>query len=536
MIDKSKRFHRAEYPLEEIVTLKGLRLHFDSMAEMVTVRAQEIPDRTHVLFYDEVITYAQTNERSNRVGNYLKEKGVTKGDIVSVMILNSPEVYYTMFGAQKLGAIAGGINYMLKAPEIAYVLEDSKPKVAFVGSEFMAEFAKGWELSAHKPVVVEVVTGINHGTSIAETTLKEILDKYPADECLVPQAPEDPFLLLYSSGTTGMPKGILLSNKGEFSICKDMAGMGANEPGDVMMIILPMFHTNPLCVWTYPYTYQGLTLCIRKIFSPEDFWPSVTRYGVTIVMGVPAMYAYITAVADPAKIEMDKVKLRYAFSGAAPMPLDIVAAFKEKFGVRVIDGYGLTEACGVSTSSYGCPENWAAIGMRFASQEVEIMDDDNNILPYGEKGEICIKGDAVMIGYLNKPEATAETIKDGWLHTGDMGWMDETGFVFIAGRKKEMINRGGENIYPREIEIPLEKHPKIMEVAVVGAPDPALGERVAAFIVLNEPGTMTADEVKEYLSDKIAKYKIPEFIQFLPELPKNPTGKILKPDLKKMLS
>ena len=533
MIDKSTRTNRPIYPLEEVETLKGLRLHFDSMAELITVRSQEIPDRIHVLYYDEVITYAQTNERSNRVGNYLKEKGVTKGDIVSLMILNSPDVYYTMFGAQKLGAIAGGVNYMLKGPEIAYVLEDSKPKVAFVGSEFMAEFARGWELSTHKPIVVEVETGIPHDAKIAETTLKSILENYPADECLVPQSPDDPFLLLYSSGTTGMPKGILLSNKGEFSICVEMAGMNATVPGDVMMIILPMFHTNPLCVWTYPYSYQGLTLCIRKVFSPDDFWPACTRYGVSIVMGVPAMYAYIVAVADPAKIEMDKVKLRLAFSGAAPMPLDIVAAFKDKFGVRVIDGYGLTEACGVSSSGFGCEENWASIGKTYTNQEVEIMDDDNNILPYGEKGEICIKGDAVMIGYLNKPEATAETIKDGWLHTGDMGWMDETGFIYIAGRKKEMINRGGENIYPREIEVPLEKHPKIMEVAVIGAPDPSLGERVAAFIVLNEPGSMTTEEVKEYLSDKIAKYKIPEFVNFLPELPKNPTGKILKQELKK---
>jgi long-chain acyl-CoA synthetase len=248
------------------------------------------------------------------------------------------------------------------------------------------------------------------------------------------------------------------------------------------------------------------------------------------------MYAYVVAVADPAKIDMDRMKLRLAFSGAAPMPLDIVAAFKEKFGVRVIDGYGLTEACGVSSTGYGVEENWASIGKAYTNQEIEIMDDDNNILPYGEKGEICIKGDAVMIGYLNKPEATAEAIKDGWLHTGDMGWMDESGFIYIAGRKKEMINRGGENIYPREIEIPLEKHPKIMEVAVIGAPDPALGERVAACIVLNEPDSMTVEEVREYLGDKIAKYKIPEFIKFMPELPKNPTGKILKPELKKMFA
>ena len=534
MIDKSKRYVRKYVPLEELATLRGKRLEFDSMAEMVVVRARETPNAPLVYYYDDVIAYRQVNERANAVAHYLKEKGVTKGDTVSVMILNSPDIYYTMFGAQKLGAIAGAVNYMLKGPEIAYVLKDSRPMVAFVGSEYMEEFAKGWQMSSHKPIVVEVVTGIEHTAKIAETTLKEILTKYPTDESLVPQSIDDPVMLLYSSGTTGMPKGILLSNRNELCICKGKAVFGTSLPGDVFMIILPMFHVNPLCVWTYPSIYQGLTLCIRKTFSPTDFWPSLTHYGVTTVQGVPAMYSYIYNAADPKTIEFDKLKLRMAFTGAAPMPVELIRGFKEKYGVEVVDGYGLTEATGVSTTSSGIPENPGSIGMAFPGLEVEIMDDANNILPYGERGEICVKGDAVMIGYLNKPEATAESLKDGWLHTGDMGQMDERGYVYISGRKKEMINRGGENIYPREIEIPLEKHPKIAEVAIIGAPDKALGERVRACIILNESCTMTQDEVKEYLQDKIAKYKLPEFVEFMTDFPRNPTGKILKLELKKL--
>ena len=262
-----------------------------------------------------------------------------------------------------------------------------------------------------KPIVIEVVTDVDHGADIASGTLQEILDRYPSDECLVPQKPDDPFLLLYSSGTTGMPKGILLSNRGQLSVCKAMAVNGTSEPGDVVLIILPMFHTNPLCVWTYPAMYQGISLCIRKSFSPADFWPSIQQYGVTTVMAVPAMYAYIFNAADPAAIDYDKLKLRYAYSGAAPMPVELVRGFKEKFNVQVIDGYGLTEATGVSLSCAGMPENLASIGTAFPYQEVEIMDDDNTILPYGETGEICIRGDAVMMGYLNKPEATAEAIR-----------------------------------------------------------------------------------------------------------------------------
>ncbi len=534
MIDKSKRYARNLVPLEKLETLAGKRLAFDSLAEMLVARAAEIPDTPLVLYYDDVVTYAQTNRRANRVAHYLKSKGVKKGDIVSTMILNSPEIYYTMFGAQKLGAVAGAINYMLKGPEIAYVLEDAKPKVAFVGSEYMLDFAAGLALSRHKPIVVEVVTGIDHGQAIAATTLKEILATHPADECLVPQKPDDPLLLLYSSGTTGMPKGILLSNRNQLCICRSRAALGVNRPGDVMMIILPMFHTNPLCVWTYPSIYQGLTLCIRRSFSPADFWPALLKYGVTIVQGVPAMYDYIYNAADPETIDYSRLKLRLAHSGAAPMPVRLIEAFKEKFGVQVVDGYGLTEACGVSTTGSGVPANWDSIGMAFPGLEVEIMDHDNRILPYGEKGEICVKGEAVMLGYLNKPEATAESLRDGWLHTGDMGYMDEKGYVYISGRIKEMINRGGENIYPREIEIPLEKHPKIAEVAVVGMPDSALGERVRACIVLKTPGSMTADEVRAYLQDKIAKYKIPERVDFIDRFPRNPTGKVLKHELKKI--
>ena len=305
-----------------------------------------------------------------------------------------------------------------------------------------------------------------------------------------------------------------------------------NFPDDVMMIIAPMFHTNPLCVWTFPYTYQGVTLCIRKAFSPEDFWPSLARYGVTVVWGVPAMYSYVIYQVDSKTIEHEKIKLRFAFSGGAPIPVELIRDFKEKFGVTVVDGYGLTEVTGVSCSSLGAPIKPGTIGQAFYEQEMEIMDQNNNVLPYGTKGEICIKGDAVMIEYLNKPEATAETIKDGWLHTGDLGYMDEEGYIFYSGRLKEMINRGGENIYPREIELPLEGHPKIKEVAVVGQPDPALGERVKACIILKEPGTMTAQEVKDYLSDKIAKYKLPEFVEFYDDFPRTPSGKVLKGELK----
>jgi long-chain acyl-CoA synthetase len=529
---------RLPYPvlqLEDLPYLKGKKLQFDSIAEMFQTRAQEIPDTNYVLFYDQAVTYAQVNQRANRVANFLKEKGVKKGDVVSVMVLNSPEVYYSMFGIQKLGAVVGAINFMLKGPEIAYVLDDSKPKVAFVGSEFMKDFAVGYAQAAHKPIVVEVVTGIDHGANIAERSLADVLTRYPDSEALVAQDPDDPFLLLYSSGTTGAPKGILLSNKAQLSICRSMCMVQLYHGNDVVLLMLPMFHTNPICVWSYPAAFAGQTICMRKGFSPAEFWPSVTDYGVTVVMGVPAMYNYVFNSIDASTIDRAKLKLVYAFSGAAPLSVELIRGFKEKFNVEIVEGYGLTEATGVSTVNPPAGKKKpGSIGMVLPEQEIEIMDDNNNIMPSGEKGEICTRGDANMIAYLNQPQATVETVKDGWLHTGDVGYMDEEGFIYIVDRKKDMINRGGENVYPREVEIAIEGHPKVLEVAVIGVPDPALGERVKAFIVPKSDVALTGDEIKEFLKDRMAKYKIPEFIDVTTSLPRNPTGKIMKQELRNM--
>lgn len=533
-----KRLEFPTIPLNEVPALKGRKLYFDSIAEMFLTRVQEAPDAIHVIYYDQTITYAQTNQRANRVANFLKDKGVGKGDVVSEMILNSPEIYYTLFGTQKIGAIAGAINYALKGPEIAYLLDDCKPKVVFVGSEFMKDFAAGYEKAQHKPLVVEVDTGIDHGQNIASFKLSDILDKYPDDEAFVPQKLDDPFLLLYSSGTTGAPKGILLPNKAQLSVARALAVCSifpGNAPGDdVMMIVMPMFHTNPLCVWSYPVTFCGHTLCIRKGFSPADFWPSVTNYGVTVCMGVPAMYAYIYNSVDPSTIDRSKLKLKYAVCGAAPLPVDLIRGFKEKFDIDILEGYGLTEVIGLSTVNppMGIKKP-GSIGPAIPEQVIEIMDEDNNIMPTGEKGEICTWGDHNMLGYLNNPKATAETIKAGWLHTGDIGYMDEDGYIFIVDRKKDLINRGGENIYPREIEVVIETHPKVAEVAVIGVPDPALGERVKAFVV-PKGEDLSGEEIKDFLKDKIAKYKIPEFVEVTTNIPRNPTGKIMKQELKKM--
>lgn len=524
----SKRIHMKTYPIEDNKLLKGKQTEFQSMAELITTRAAEITDKPYVLFYEQTITYKQMNERANQVAHYLREMGVQKGDVVSFMILNSPDIYYVMFGTQKLGAISGGINFLLKGPEIAHILNDSKPKVVFVGSEYMKDFYEGYKLADHKPLVVEVKTGAEHGVQIAQQDLATILASYPTDNILVEQSPEDPYLLLYSSGTTGRAKGILLPNRAELAMCKDWASVGIFEEGDVFLIILPMFHSNALCVWTYPMAYLGLSICIRKTFSPMDFFPAVLDNGVTHVLAVPAMYAYVNSMIKPESVDKSKLKLKYTLTGAAPFPLELKEELREKYGMQILEGYGLTEASGFSTGNLNVPNNLKSIGVALGSQQVEIMDDNNKVLAAGKTGEICVKGDAVMLGYLNNPEATSEALKDGWLHTGDMGYMDEQGYVYMAGRKKEMINRGGENIYPREIEMALEEHPAVVEAVVIGVPDKALGERVKAYIIVQDNISVSEEDLKIYLGDKIAKYKLPEKIEIRKDLPRNTTGKVLK--------
>jgi len=529
----SKRIQMPSRKSEALEFMKGMQTSFESIAQMVTSRAREIPDRPCVLFYDQTITYRQLNERANRAANFLKAQGVKKGDIVSLMIMNAPEVYDCMLGIQKLGAIAGLINFALKGPEIAYVLDDAKPSIVFVGSDFMSEFARGYAAASNKPVVVEVETKAEHQENLATWTLAGIHATYPSDEALVPQKPEDPFLLVYSSGTTGKPKGILLSNKGQLSVCRSMSLLGLVEGGDIMLILLPMFHINPICVWSFPMMYAGQTLCIRTAFSPDDFWTAITENSVTILMGVPAMYNYVYYAIDPGTVDRQALKLRWAFCGAAPLSVELIKGFKDKFDVDIVEGYGLSEGTGLTSANPPLAKRKAgSIGLPVSGQAVEIMDDHLNILPIGERGEICVRGDANMVGYLNRPDATREALQDGWLRTGDIGRMDEEGYLYIVDRKKDMINRGGENIYPREIEVVLEEVPEITAVAVIGVPDEALGERVKAVIETQKPGILTADDVKAYLSDKLAQYKIPEIFDFMDQIPRNPTGKILKKDLR----
>jgi long-chain acyl-CoA synthetase len=277
----------------------------------------------------------------------------------------------------------------------------------------------------------------------------------------------------------------------------------------------------------------GVTIVLRTGFSASEFWEVVEQYGVTFWSAVPAVYNILLQIPETAE-GRDLSSVKFGICGAAPMPVDTFRKFEETFGIKIIEGYGLTEGTVASAiNPVAGKRKIGSIGKPLPGQEIKILDDDGNELPPGDVGELCVGGGNVMKGYLRKPEANAETLRDGWLRTGDMAYMDDEGYFFIVDRKKEMIIRGGENIYPKEIDNLLFSHPKILEAAVVGVPDEIMGEEVKAYIVVKPGETMTDEDVRQFCKKNLASFKVPRYVEFIDELPKNIIGKTLKKHLKK---
>jgi acyl-CoA synthetase (AMP-forming)/AMP-acid ligase II len=343
----------------------------------------------------------------------------------------------------------------------------------------------------------------------------------------------EPRFIFYTSGTTGEPKGVLLSHK---NVVADIEGfqdlLGLPEFCRIM-VFLPLFHVNAMLT-SYSSLFKGHAIVLRKKFSAQEFWPAVEKYKVNFFSAVPAVYHIL--LKDPGRASYDTSSLMFGICGAAPMPVETFNEFERVFKIPIIEGYGLTEVTCVSTVNPRVGvRKVGSIGLPINGQEIKIVDEDNRELPTGQPGEIVIRGDAVMLGYYNRPKETAATIDAaGFLHTGDVGYRDADGYIFIVDRIKEMVIRGGENIYPKEIDNALAFHPTVSEAACVGVPDKDLGEEVKAFVILKEGQSATADELRAFLAQRLADFKIPRYFEFLDrDFPRNPVGKILKKVLKK---
>lgn len=506
-----------------------MELDYKDLSEMVKKRAEESGDKTYIHFYDDTVTFRQFNERVNRFANGLKAIGVKKGDTVHIYMNNSPEFLYAALAANKLGAIAGPINCWWIPEEVKFLLNDSAGKYLVVESAYYSN------IESMKPSLNYLKKIVYSGDNPPSGTIPYAdLMKHSDRLEHVNISPDDDAYLFYTSGTTGKPKGALLTHSNALYAVMGVRSVlhSDEERGDeVALIFLPLFHVNAM-MSMISALYSGVTVALRLTFSASEFGEVVEKYKVTFFSGVPAVYNILIIISDDIK-KHDLSSLKFGVCGAAPLAEETLKKFESTYGIKIVEGYGLTEGTVVSTLN---PLNGirkiGSIGLALPGQEVKVIDDNGRDLPVNEIGELVIRGGAIMKRYHNRPDETAQTVINGWLHTGDIGYIDNEGYFYIVDRKKDMIIRGGENIYPKEIENVLYEYPQIMDAAVIGVQDKVMGEEAKAFVVLKPGEKATEDEIKEYLKSKLAVFKIPKYFEFIDDLPKNIIGKVLKKELR----
>jgi long-chain acyl-CoA synthetase len=463
-----------------------------------------------------VLSYAQLHDAAARLTSMLKSLGVSAGDRVAVMLPNVPAFPIVFFGALGAGAVVVPMNPLLKSREIAYYLGDSGAKVLFAWSSAADEAAKGAAETG-----VQVI-------EVPEPTLATLLAGQVAAAQWAEPAAGDDAVILYTSGTTGKPKGAQLTHANLYRNAELTAvTLLQNGLDDVVMGCLPLFHVFGLTCGLNAALFGGSSLTLLPRFDPGQALQIIGRDKVTIFEGVPTMYAAMLHHLDSAQADVSS--LRLCVSGGAALPVEILRGFEEAFHCMILEGYGLSETSPVA--SFNHPDKVrkpGSIGTPIAGVHMRVVDADGNDVPVGEVGEIVIAGHNIMKGYWHKPEATAEAITDGWFRTGDLARVDEDGYFYIVDRKKDMIIRGGYNVYPREVEEVLYEHPAVAEAAVVGIPHDELGEEIGAAVKLKPGETVTAEELIAFARDRIAPYKYPRHIWMVPGLPKGPTGKILR--------
>jgi len=476
-----------------------------------------MPEKTAIIFNDERISYSELDDRVRAFANFLKGKGITRGDKVMLNAGNCPEFVYIYFGTVRNAAIIVPVNPMLTPTELTYIAKDSESKYLIIKEEILTKLGHTEEsLSEQLGLTV---------FALNEAFVAEALAA-PRDDFDLIADMQELSTFLYTSGTTGYPKAVMLSH---FNL---IANSWQNKlaletvPEDIFVCVLPMFHVFACTAAVLMPLFIGGTVVIIETFQPKSVISGLLEHSATVFFGVPAMYMVFI---EAGKNNIFFPKLRLAISGGAPLPIDIYHKSKEIAHLPIIEGYGLTEAS--PSSAFNPPSGIhkpGSIGLALVELDAIIGGENDEELPIGEVGELLLRGPNVMKGYYNKPEETAETLKNGWLHTGDLAKMDEDRYIYIVDRKKDMIIVAGLNVYPREIEEALYQHPKVRDAAVVGEEDKLRGESAVAYVVLKEGETAHHKEILRWLKERLAAYKIPRRLIFLDELPRNSSGKILK--------
>ncbi len=510
---------------------------------MLRKRAAECPDKIFLLSEADGRhwSYPEFLSAVERTAGLLAARGIQKGDVVSLLLPNSAEYVIAFFACWHLGAVAGPINSLLKREEIEWATGNSESKLLFTTPGF-AESLKG--------AAVPDLLLFDDADAATENVAPQTT---PADV-----APDDTAIIIYTSGTTGKPKGCMLTHANLAANAVQIAEWMGFGPDDRLLTVMPLFHMNAVSVTTMSALYAGGSTVVSPKFSASRFWQVIDKYQVTSFGSVATMLSMLLAAHSEKQTETDDrsslathhSSLRFAMCGSAPVPVEVLRRFEDTFGVLVIEGYGLSES--TCRSTFNPPDERrrpGSCGLPIGN-EMRVVDDEDNEVPDGTLGEIVLRGPNIFKCYFRNPEATAEAFRGGWFHTGDIGYRDADGFYYIADRKSDMIIRGGENIYPREIDDVLYTHPAVAHAAVIGVPDELYGEEVAAFIVLKEgykqaetrpvgrgsDKTVSGHGIIDFCKLHLADFKCPKHIYFVNEIPKGPTGKLLKRELAALLA
>ncbi len=519
-----------------------------NLASMVSHHARLAPQKEAIIFGDTRMTYGQLDAMSNKVANALNAMGIGHGDKVALNCPNLPYFPIVYYGILKAGAVVVPICVLFTPREIEYQLRDSDAKAIFVfegtdelpmGKSTKEAFDKV-DTCEHMIVMTKdpaAASPIEGHATLGQTIFPQS-DKFET----FPTAPDDTCAILYTSGTTGQPKGAELThlNLVSNSTTTYLIHLPMLDFTDGMqktvLITLPLFHTTGQTVQMNTNIYGGNRVVLLPRFEPQATLDTMVKEKVNFWVGVPTMYWALLKFADETGYDISGVKenMKVCTSGGAPMPVEVMKAFQEKFGVRVLEGYGLSETSPLATfNHFEKPSKPGTVGQAIAGVEVKCVDENDVEVPRGTRGEVVIRGTNVMKGYYKRPEATAEAFRDGWFHSGDIGIMDDEGYLAIVDRTKDMILRGGYNIYPRELEEIIMTHPAVSLVAVIGVPDDKMGEEVKAFVVLKEGQQLSDAAFIDWCKTQFAANKYPRYVEFREALPIGNTGKISKLSLRK---
>ncbi len=497
-----------------------------NLFEQLSVTTEKNSERPAILFHNTRLTYAQFHSAVLGFAGGLQRLGFVTGDRLALLMPNMPQFPIAYYGCAAIGVIAVPANPLLKPDELGYIWNDAGVKGVVTFPDAIPPILNA------RNAVPSLQTIISTGAEQPGVLSFDTLTRSDIPNLPVFDPATHPAVFLYTSGTTGRPKGCMLSHRNLVSNSQQSESAFAINNQDIMLAVLPLFHAFAATACMHLVIRAGAAMSILERFTPGGVLETIEQHRVTILPAVPSMFTALLYMAD--RYQHDLSSLRVCISGGAPMPVAVMKAFEERFGVPVLEGDGPTECSPVTSVNplFGIRKP-GSIGPALPGVEMRIVDDQDSEVPLGEVGEIVVRGDNVMLGYYNQPEATAEAMRGGWYHTGDMGRVDEDGYFYIVDRKKDMLLVGGLNVYPREVEEVLLHHPAIMECAVIGEYDALRGEVPVAYVVLKPEAEASSREIIRYCREQLAAYKVPKRVEFRESLPKSAAGKILKRLLRK---